>query len=59
MKKEHILKKRQQQNSASNSSDDVAEIYPLCFVNIGSNDQPTMQQLAFEERVSSISPKKN
>jgi len=50
MKKEHILKKRQQQNSASNSSDDVAEIYPLCFVNIGSNDQPTMQQLTFEER---------
>jgi len=50
MKKDHILKKRQQQNSASNSSDDVAEIYPLCFVNIGSNDQPTMQQLAFEER---------
>ena len=26
----------------------------MCFVNIGSNDQPTMQQLMFEEKVSHV-----
>ena len=62
-KSQYIQKKKQTENTTSTnnsnsspivSSYDVSEIYPMCFVNIGSNDQPTMQQLMFEEKVSHV-----